>query len=102
MKINIKNINFKIEYKISPVSDKKKPDLRANVSIIFRDKERQDNWMIFTGFSLRESKFEAGTLYLAYPARFNFRFFLIEQSFKKLLEKEVIEQYNDISIPVID
>ena len=96
MKINIKKIDFTIKQ----VEDKKYPDLLARVSIKFIDEH--ERFFCINGFTIRISKFNKKP-YLWPPVKQGgFKFTLVEQSWWKELEKEIIDKYEFDKIPVID
>lgn len=99
MKINIQELNFKINLK----NDLKYPDLLAYVSMSFIE-EHSRNFSC-NGFTIRKSKFN-GKPWLALPSKkngnTNYLFNYIDKSLFKEIEKEVIEQFNHDSIPIIN
>ena len=100
MKINITEIKFTIK----SVEDQKYPDLLAYVSMTFFDDKRRH----FTenGFNLRKSKFDGGKPYLTAPSKKSsrgyYKFNLVEKTLWKEIEREVIEQYEYETIPIVN
>jgi len=99
MKITIKEINFTIKL----VDDNRYPDLLAYASIRFVDEHERH--FTFNGFTIRKSKFN-GKPYLAPPTKRMekgfFKFALAERSLWKEIEKEMIAQYENELIPIIE
>jgi len=100
MKIYIQEAKFTIK----PACDEKYPDLLAFVSMKLID----DHSRHFTvnGFTVRKSKYD-GKPYLLPPSKSMggkgfFKFVLSEKSLWREIEKEVVEQYQYESIPIIE
>lgn len=102
MKINIKELKFKIKLTM----DKKRPDLLAYVSFIFI--EEHERYFTINGFTIRKGEYDNNNnkLYLAPPSKSTsrgfYRFTLIERSLWKEIEKEVISEYENTTIPIIE
>lgn len=99
MKITINEIKFTIKL----TEDNKHPDLLAYASIKFIDEHERH--FAFNGFTIRKSKFN-GKPYLAPPTKKMekgfFKFTLVERSLWKEIEKEIIAQYENEIIPIIE
>jgi len=99
MKINITEITSSIKL----YSNNKFPDLLAYASLKFIDENNR--YFISNGFTIRKSKFNDQP-YLALPSKKSgagfFKYALIEETLKKEIEKEIIDQYNRETIPIIN
>lgn len=97
-------INFKeIKYKIKPVSDSEKPNLLAYVSIGFI--EEHERFFMVNGFAIRKSHFN-GKPYLTDPSKKMgngfYKYALIEKSLRKEIEKEILSEYENQIIPIVE
>ena len=93
-----------IKINVKPVDDYNHPDLLAHVSLTLYD--TQARYFTVSGFTLRKSKYN-GSPYLLGPNRPKreggfFQFTLIENSLKKMIENEVLLQYDKETIPVVE
>ena len=99
MKINIKEIKFKIKL----TTDNKHPDLLAYASLVFA--EEHERYLTVNGFTVRKSKYNDKP-YLAPPSKSTakgfYKFILAERSLWKEIEKEAIEQYEKEIIPIVE
>ena len=99
MKIKFEELKFSIK----PNVDKSYPDLFARVSISFFD-EHQRNFT-FNGFTIRKSKND-GKPYLTHPSKPTnngfYVFSLVDKTLFKEIEREVLKEYSDNTIPIID
>ncbi len=99
MKINITEINFSLKL----TQDNKHPDLLAYASIKFLDEHGR--YFSCNGFTIRKSKYD-GKPYMAIPSKKTgigfFKFNLIEKSLLKEIEKEIIDQYERETIPIVE
>ncbi len=95
MKINIQEIRIKIK----EINNTKHPDAKAQAFISFADEHQRT--MTFSGFTVRKSKYNDG-YYVTPPSNKFFKFFRAEASLWKELEKEIIKEYDNSTIPIIE
>ena len=94
--MNIK-IN-EIRPKIKIMDDIKYPDVKAQAFISFIDEDKRT--MTISGFTVRKSKFQG--YYVTPPSRGIFKFFLAEISLWKEIEREILKEYDNTTIPIVN
>lgn len=95
MKINIKELKFKIQ----KAKDKRKhPNLLAFVTLTFVGEFGE--YFSISGFTLWKSKY--GGYNIEVPGKKGFKYCLIERSLRRKIEQEIIREYEYMEIPIIE
>ena len=94
MKINITEVNFTIKKNVDP---NKHENLLGYATLIFKDD--LGDYFTITGFTIWKSKIN-GLLNVEPPGKIGFKYCL--GPILKKLTKEIIEQYNFQSIPIVE
>lgn len=88
---------------ITKTENAKIPNLRASAIITFKGED--DSYFSISGFTVWKSK-QNDSLNVSVPQKRNFgncfEYFLPEKSFWKKLKAEIIKQYEDSTIPIIE
>ncbi len=98
MKTNLNEITVKVT--LIPETDRKHPNLLANVSITLKDDE--GGYFTISGFAIWKSKFEGQPLNITVPKKPGFSYCRFEPGFWRRLKSEIIRAYGYERIPIVE